>query len=225
MNIVKITNNTKAKKSRNARPLNAFLDLYSSTDKALKEVSKLNASEETQKTLLKSHVINTVTAVEVYYRDMIDSVFRLCKPSSFENKLKKLHDNSYKIDDLIDMYVHHIHPLELVASSLSFQNIYNIDKIFTILIEKPFFKQIKQIKWRIKDTLAESEASHDDIQSLEDLFTERHQLIHNPNIDFSTTIDDIEKKICSVLNVIMASDLVITQFINENLDPEVILEK
>ncbi len=225
MNIVKITNNTKAKKSRNARPLSAFLDLYSSTDKALKEVSKLNASEETQKTLLKSHVINTVTAVEVYYRDMIDSVFRLCKPSSFENKLKKLHDNSYKIDDLIDMYVHHIHPLELVASSLSFQNIYNIDKIFTILIEKPFFKQIKQIKWRIKDTLAESEASHDDIQSLEDLFTERHQLIHNPNIDFSTTIDDIEKKICSVLNVIMASDLVITQFINENLDPEVILEK
>lgn len=205
--------------------MNAFLDLYSSTDKALKEVSKLNASEETQKTLLKSHVINIVTAVEVYYRDMLDSVFRLCKPSSFENKLKKLHDNSYKIDDLIDMYVHHIHPLELVSSSLSFQNIYNIDKIFTILIEKPFFKQIKQIKWRIKDTLAESEASHDDIQSLEDLFTERHQLIHNPNIDFSTTIDDIEKKICSVLNVIMASDLVMTQFINENLDPEVILQK
>lgn len=226
MDIVKITNNTKAKKSRDARPLGAFMDLYSSTEKALTEVAELNASDATKKTLLKSHVINTVTAVEVYYRDMLDSVFRLCKPSSFEDKLKKLHDRSYKIDDLLDMYIHKIHPLELVASSLSFQNIHNIDKTFTILIGKPFFKQAKQIKWRLADQpKTESEISHSDIQALQDLFDERHQLIHNPNIDFSTSINEIENKIDSVLGVIMASDLVMIQFINENLDPEVASNK
>lgn len=226
MDINKVSSNSKAKKSRNARPIKAFVDLYSATELALKEVSELGASNATKETLLKSHVINVVTAVEVYYRDMLDSIFRLCKPSSFEDKLKKFHDHSYKIDDLVEMHAHGIHPLELVASSLNFQNIQSIEKIFSILLGKPFFKQAKQLKWRLaEDPESESEISQLDIQALQEVFEERHQLIHNPNRQFSKTIENIEDKINSVLGVIMASDLVLTQFINENTDPKIATNK
>lgn len=84
MDINKIKSNRLASESRDSRPSNTFRDLFNSTDSALKEVAKLGASETTKETLLKNHLVNLVTAVEVYYRDMLDLVFRLCKPDSFE---------------------------------------------------------------------------------------------------------------------------------------------
>ncbi|MBD1575664.1 hypothetical protein HC723_04250 [Vibrio sp. S11_S32] len=222
MDINKIIKNREARDSRNSRPISAFMELYQATDKALKEVQNLGASIETQETLVKSHVINIVTAVEVYYRDMLDSVFKMCDPSSFENKLKKLHDKSYKIDDLIAMYVNKIHPLELIASNHSFQNTNTIDKVFSIVIEKPFLKQVRHIKWCFKDDpKSESEATQEDILALQDLFEYRHLLIHNPNQSLKASIDVIEDQINSILGVVMASDLVMTQYLNDNIDPEI----
>jgi hypothetical protein len=221
MDIDKVKNNILAKKSRSNRPISAFMDLFDATNVALKEVNDLGASDKTKETLLKSHLINVVTAVEVYYRDMLDSVFRLCKPESFEEKLKKLHDKSYKIDDLIAIYVNQIHPLELVASNLSFQNINNIEKTFSTLTGKPFFKEAKQLKWRLADKPeTESEISHADIEILQEIFEERHLLIHNPSNHLKVSLNSTEERIDSVLGVIMASDLVLTQFINKNIDPD-----
>jgi hypothetical protein len=226
VDIGKIENNRKSRKSRNNRPVKAFLDLFSATDQALKEVAKLGASKETQDTLSKSHIINIVTAVEVYYRDMLDSIFRICAPSSFESKLKKLHDKTYKIDDLLSIYTNNIHPLELIANNISFQNITNIEKTFSLLIGKPFFKQTRNIKWRLKDDPeAESEIFQKDIDTLQDLFEYRHLLIHNPNQSINTSINDIEDQINSMFGVIMASDLVLTTYINENTDPELVKEQ
>lgn len=222
MDIEKVKSNNRARKSRDKRPIAAFMELYSATDSALKEVTELGASEATKETLVKSHLINIVTAVEVYYRDMLDSVFSLCKPESFEDKLKKLHDKSYKIDDLLAIYVNRIHPLELVASNLSFQNTGNIEKTFSTLIGKPFFKQAKQLKWRLKEKPEiECKIDHSDIDALQDVFEERHLLIHNPNRSLSVSLDATEGRIDSIFGVVMASDLVLTQFINENIDPEI----
>lgn len=223
MDIVKITSNKKSRTSRARRPIKAFLELYDATDSALKEVVGLGASEATIETLIKSHVINVVTAVEVYFRDMLDTIFRLCRRESFESKIKKLHDKSYKIDDLLVIYVNRIHPLELVADGLSFQNIESIEKTFSTLLDKPFFKQTKQFTWRLKDEPeTESTIQHSDIENLEGIFQERHLLIHNPSRNLSTSLISTQERINSVLGVVMASDLVLTNFINENIDSELL---
>jgi len=221
LDIKKITNNTNARNSRSSRPYTAFNDVFNSTDKALKEVLDLNVSKETETTLMNSHVINSVTALEVYYKDILDSIFKLCKPSSFEKKLKKLHDKTYKIDDLLDMYVHRIHPLSLIANNLSFQNTYNIDKVFTIIIEEPFFKKIKAGKYRFKDN-PEKEFSleYKQLELLQELFDMRHELIHNPNANYSIN-KDIYFKIQAAQNVVMFSDFVLGQYISDNIDPEI----
>ncbi|OOE44948.1 HEPN domain-containing protein [Salinivibrio kushneri] len=221
MDIDKIIENRKARESRNNRPFATFMEMYLATEKAQREVAELRASTETQETILKSHVINIVTAVEVYYRDILDAIFKMCAPSSFENKLKKLHDKSYKIDELVAMYAKGIHPLELIASNHSFQNTNNIDKVFTIVTEKPFLKQVRNMKWRIADKPeSESEVTHEDITALQDLFEYRHTLIHNPNQSLKAPIKDIEKQINSALGVVMASDLILSQYVNDNIEPE-----
>ena len=221
LDVKKITSNANARNSRNSRPYTAFNDLFNSTDKALKEVLSLNVSKETATTLMNSHVINSVTALEVYYKDMLDSIFKLCKPSSFEKKLKKLHDKTYKIDDLLDIYVHRIHPLSLIANNLSFQNTYNIDKVFSIIIEEPFFKKIKSGKYRFKDNpKKEFSLEHKQLDLLQELFDMRHELIHNPNANHSIN-QDIYFKIQAAQNVVMFSDFVLGQYISDNIDPKI----
>jgi len=88
VDINKIIKNREARNSRNNRPISAFVELYQATDKAFKEVVDLGASIETQETLIKSHVINIVTAIEVYYRDMLDSVFKCVNLVHLKRSLK-----------------------------------------------------------------------------------------------------------------------------------------
>ncbi|WP_323664904.1 HEPN domain-containing protein [Aliarcobacter butzleri] len=222
----KILKNRHARKSRNYRPIQAFNDLVSSTGSAIEELEQLGATKETKEVLLKSYIINIVTALEVYYRDMVDLFFRTCNPEVFQDKLKRLHEKTYKIDDLINLYVNNIHPLELITDNLNLQNINNIDKTFTILIGKPFLKEIKEIKWRIKD-LSETESQITDnmMKGLSEIIEERHSLIHNPHSKLLLSEESILKNIDSIYGIILASDLVLTKFINENLDLELLSKK
>ncbi|WP_024851266.1 HEPN domain-containing protein [Hydrogenovibrio kuenenii] len=222
LDIDKILNDIDAKHSRHYIPINAFQSLYEKTENAIHELERLSVSSETKDTILKAHVINTVTAVEVYYRTLIDSIFKTCKPESFEKTLSKLHGSSYKIDDLIAMYKNCIHPLELVASNLNFQSVKNIDKYFSILLQNKFLDEIKSLHYRIKDKPAtETQITFKEINDLNYIFNLRHQLIHNPNLKISINEDELLEKIDSINGVVMASDLVVRQFVLKNVDPEI----
>lgn len=120
------------------------------------------------------------------------------------------------------MHANRINPLELVASNLSFQNIRNINKTFSTLIGKPFFREAKQIKMRIETKPDfEFEMEQSDIDTLQEIFEERHLLIHNPNMNSRTSLSSAEDRIYSLWVVIMASDAVLNMFINKNIDPKI----
>jgi len=217
MNIEKIIHNKHAKKSRDLRPLRAFVDLYEANNSAMEEIHKLTVSNSTKEALLKSNIINLVTAIEVYYRDMLDAIFRLCKVSSYESSLRKIHDKNYKIDSILNLYNKKIHPLELIVDAQNFQNLETIDKVFSIILKKSFLKSILQIEWKFDlEDKNSSSISDQEIKIVKKVFEERHQLIHNPNMKYSITKDEIEDKVNAVFGLIMASDLVFIQFINEN---------
>ncbi|MBB97750.1 MAG: hypothetical protein CML68_24520 [Rhodobacteraceae bacterium] len=88
------------------------------------------------KLLERSVVITFVTHVEVYFRDMLDAIFRQCSPNFFVPKLKHIHNIKYDIEDLIEIYKRQIHPLELVSSEVSFQNTDKIEKVFSKFLGK-----------------------------------------------------------------------------------------
>ncbi len=102
--------------------------------------------------LERSAVISSVTAIEVYYRDILDFIFRYCKPAFFEPHLKFFLPEKFEIADLLDFYRKSVHPLELVSAAQSFQNVERIDKCFSKFLDKPgLWESVLTLRVRVKD--------------------------------------------------------------------------
>lgn len=182
----------------------------------------LNGSVEPKLAALieRTAVISTVTATEVYFRDMLDLVFRTCKPSFFEPHLKAFFPEKFDITDVLDIYRNSIHPLELVTSSQSFQNIDRIDKVFSKLLSGVgLWDSILKLQVRIKDEPdSETSFAPDLIASLKRVFELRHELVHDPaRRSFFTekTLEDI----WASASLVFGADIVLGQSIASNRDP------
>jgi hypothetical protein len=136
----------------------------------------------------RSAVISTVTAIEVYYRDILDFIFRFCTPTFFEPHLKNLFPEKFDIGDLLELYRHNLHPLELVSASLSFQNAERIDKTFAKFLNNlGLWKSVFQLQVRQKDKPStESSFSLDELVALKRIFELRHELVHDPQGELSS---------------------------------------
>ncbi|MBY7962054.1 hypothetical protein KW476_13255 [Vibrio fluvialis] len=218
MDIRKINKNRDARNSRNPRPFATFMDISQATMSAMEEIAPMELSVNTKNTLKNNQIINMVTAVDVYFRDMIDAIFRMCDRDAFNSKLRKLHEKNYKIDEVIAIYENKIHPLELISNSHSFQNTENIDKVFSILLEDRFIPKLLKLKWKMSgsDDIDAHQLYKYDVDNLQELFEIRHFLIHNPHKTESISEEKFEELTNSMYGFIMASDLIFTQFINNN---------
>jgi RiboL-PSP-HEPN len=171
--------------------------------------------------LERSAVISTVTAIEVYYRDILDFIFRYCSPKFFEPHLKQLYPEKFDISDLLEVYRHQVHPLELVSAYQSFQNIDRIDKVFSRFLNKGgLWDNVLQLRVRVKDSPStESSFTRDDLLALKRLFDLRHELVHDPARSAFFTEQTIAD-LWSATSMIFGSDIVLTQVIQANRDPE-----
>ncbi len=168
----------------------------------------------------RSTVISTVTAIEVYYRDILDFIFRYCTPTFFEPHLKQLFPEKFDISDILEVYRHQVHPLELVSAAQSFQNTDRIDKVFSKFLSRGgLWENVFQLKVRVKDDPAtKSSFTRDELVALRRVFDLRHELVHDPaRRSFFTeqTVEDL----WAVAHMIFGSDIVLTQVIQANRDP------
>ncbi|SLN71087.1 hypothetical protein TRL7639_04196 [Falsiruegeria litorea R37] len=151
---------------------------------------------------------------------MLDAVFKQCDPDFFTPKLKHIHNSKYGIEDLIDIYKRRIHPLELVSSDVSFQNVDKVDKVFSKFLGKSIWKAVFDLKVRIKDkpecvVCFEPEL----LNALERTFSLRHELVHNPRADFKLKENQL-KDIRNADGLLFATDIILGNMIAENIDPE-----
>lgn len=171
------------------------------------------------KTLLeRSAVISLVTAIEVYYRDILNFIFEYCKPTFFEPHLKQLFPEKFDIVDLMEVYRHQVHPLELVSAIQSFQNVDRIDRVFSKFLDGDgLWGSVLQLKVRIKSDLAsESSFTRDELIALKRVFDLRHELVHDParSSFFSPQILD---DLWAATYFVSGSDIILTNVIQTNL--------
>jgi hypothetical protein len=163
------------------KPFSVFFDIFTQSEKAGRAILEGNINHEFLTILERSIVISTVTAIEVYYKDVLDGIFRMCSPDFFTPKLKHIHQNKYDIKDLCDFHEHQIHPLELVVTSQSFQNIEVIDKVFSKFVGKGFWNSILEQQVRRTDNPTNIVSwTNDDLEGLKSTFLLRHELVHDP---------------------------------------------
>lgn len=130
----------------------------------------------------RSVVISMVTAIEVYYRDILNFILHYCAPEFFEPHLKHFFPEKFDISDLIEVYRHNLHPLELVLAAQSFQNVDRIDKTFSkFLNNQSLWKRVFELQIQLTDQPGtESSFSHDELIALKRVFDLRHELVHDP---------------------------------------------
>lgn len=221
MNIEQIKQARKNRKSRSARPFSNFFESSQQCLAAGNLILDGSVDNNVLSLIERSVIISTVTAVEVYYRDILDFIFKYCDPVFFKPHLKTLYPNKFTIDDLIDIHIHNVHPLEIVSEAQSFQNVKKINEVFSKLMGgNNLWTAISNLKLRIKDK-PETETSFagDGYKSLDRIFNLRHELVHNPARHSFYNID-IHKDLEESISVIFGSDVILSNLIEENKDPE-----
>ena len=220
MNIKQVLQARANRRTRAERPFANFFEMIQQCTAAGELL--LSGSIDPKVTVLieRSTVISTVTAIEVYYRDILDFIFRYCTPTYFEPHLKQLFPEKFDISDLLEVYRHKVHPLELVSAAQSFQNVDRIDKVFSKFINRGgLWENVLQLQVRVKDDPnTESSFTSEELVALRRVFDLRHELVHDPaRRSFFTrqTVEDI----WTATHVIFGSDIVLSTAIQANRDP------
>ena len=212
----------KARINRKTRAKEPFLIFFESIDQcnvAAKAIIDDSISDELRFLIERSAIITTVTAIEVYFRDVLVWIFKYCSPVYFEPKLKAIHPEKYDIMDVINIYKYKIHPLELVPASMSFQNTEQIEKVFSKFLEKGFWSTV--LEWQVRfDHTPENIVTWtpEDFQGLKDIFSLRHELVHDPSIHRFMSpkiLLDIQRS----AHMIWGSNFVLMKMMTDNKDP------
>ncbi len=181
MDIERILQTRANRKSRTGRPFHVF---YSTFSQCL-DAGRCLIVDPTSKhanLLERAVVITMVSAIEVYYKDVLDGIFRVCSPSFFEPHLKRIHATKYDIAELLEFYRNRVHPLELIAANQSFQNVDTIDAVFSKFLGGGIWSTVIGMQVRVKDS-PETEGTFEPslLTELKRLFALRHELVHDPS--------------------------------------------
>lgn len=171
--------------------------------------------------LERSVVISTVTAVEVYFRDILSTVFEVCTPEFFEPHLKQLFPEKLDIAELLELYRHQVNPLELVLAAQSFQNIERIDRVFSkFLSGSTLMKSVVGLRLRVKgDTSEGTDFTNDELLAVSRLFALRHELVHDPSRR-SFFIEQTLNDVWCTGGLVARTDVVLMKAIKHGLKPE-----
>jgi len=220
MDINKIIQSRINRKSRLGRPFVIFCDSFLECAEAAKVLVN-NSTLPFTNLLERSTVITMATSIEVYYKDVLDIIFRICTPDFFQPALKKIHDTKYDIIDLLELYKSQVNPLELISAKQSFQNKDAIESVFSKFLGCSFWKAVQNTKVRVKDKPEKVYTfSWEDINALDALFSLRHELVHNPSKHpfFSKqVVDDIVRSAW----LVFGSDIVLMEMISAHRDPSI----
>lgn len=220
MDIERILQARANRKTRSGRPFIVFQASFSQCLDAGHSVLA-DAKSKHAKLLERAVVISMVSAIEVYYKDVLDGIFRLCSPAFFEPHLKRIHPSKYDISELIEFYRKRVHPLELIAANQSFQNSGSIDSVFSKFLGKSLWSAVIGMQVRVKDDPQTEETFEPYLLTdLKSLFALRHELVHDPSQD-TVFSQAIVNQIASSGFLTFGSDVVLMQMIHENLDPEI----
>lgn len=125
---------------------------------------------------------------------------------------------------MVSVYSHKIHPLELVVSAQSFQNVDRIEKVFSKFIEKGFWSTVLSLQVREKNNPEKIVTwSDEDLSGLKAIFELRHELVHDyARRSFLT--EDIIVKLWQSAHMVFGSDIVLSNVFSENRDPTISIE-
>lgn len=218
MNIDDIKNNINNRKSRLGQPIKIFDENMLSILKCLPKIENIQ-DLELKLLLQKSTIISSVTYFEVYFRDMLDAIFRMCKREAYISIIDKIHPQKYTVSEYIELDDNGIHPLELISFNLNFQNINNVNKVFSILLNVDFINKVQDYKYRINNI--EFNTDSEIIKSVKTVLDYRHELVHNPKNEYQPLDLNIINSVPNLWIFAFSCDRLILDYMSKYIKEEV----
>jgi hypothetical protein len=218
MDFEKLKKYIELEQSRDSRPMHAYTDLFMSLLLTIKDLEKAELEESSKELTYSLMVPHIVTAMEVYFRDSLSAIFRLCKYESFSGKLNNLLKKKYSVDEIIELESEGLHFLQVIPSEMSFQSIQSIGGNYDNFFTSGFINEIQKNQFRYEH-LPESimSVTSETLASVAELFSTRHEIIHNPNSTYLSVKHEVLNSFTEAsLKFVFCANMVIEDFIMNN---------
>ena len=162
--------------------MKAFTDSMLIITTATQELDQAVFTPTTKALFQQMLIPRLVTAIECYFRDSLDAIFRLCKHTAFLPALNKLIKQKYSAQEIIELEAEGLHFLEIIPREMSFQALDLITAAYDNFIPTGFTNEMKQKQYRFKhhpDSMME--VTDQTLAQIAELFSLRHQIVHNPH--------------------------------------------
>lgn len=175
------------RKLRSSRPFLNYLDWSKQCIRAGQLILNERIETSISSLLERASVITLITAGEVYCRDILNFIFGYCDRDFFAGNLKKIYPEKLDIAEVIELHDNEIHPLELVANSLSFQSIQQIDRVFSLFLDKSLWSTILTRDYAFAERIEDISDTNilrweeSDLIKFQELFDLRHEIVHDPS--------------------------------------------
>ena len=203
--------------NRKPKPLEVFVRSSEQFELLMTDLEIKQVSETSKTVVLKNSIINQVSLMEVYFKDMLMIVLNTLSDTVSEGILNQLHPKKYRISEIIEMNRHSVSPYEMIVQDQNFQNLDNIERVYSKLLNKPFKSVVLKANYRIVEISNKViEFSIEELDRLKELIEYRHELVHNLEGNSSYTNNEIFEMILSLHRYVMISELILQDFINKN---------
>jgi hypothetical protein len=136
--------------------------------------------------------------------------------------LDKVVKTKYSVREILELEKEGLHFLETIPQQLSFQNLKQICSVYDNIFVRGFTKEIQEKQYRFKDLPDHiMQVAPETLASMEQLFSLRHELIHNPRSNHRSSVDDFMEFLGHVWDFVFCSDQVIMGFVGDHLKGEI----
>ncbi|OOG24108.1 hypothetical protein B1C78_09275 [Thioalkalivibrio denitrificans] len=218
LDISRILRERKNRSNRLDLPFQNFFPAAEQCADAARAVLDKKVTENLVPLIERAAIIGMVTAVEVYYKDVLNLVFKLYPIENYESQIRRLHARKYDILDLVRIHQNKIDPIEVILSSFSFQSVDAIDNVFSIFTEGGFISGIVGMRIRDKrEPEKEVEWTPDMLEGMRRIFNLRHELVHDQSRHDIIT-EEIVEDLWNTIAMVIASDFVLPGIIGEKIE-------
>lgn len=187
---------------------------HNRSKRLLKNVQRLIKDKVSRKEALIQYIIADVTAFEIYFRDLFHATFIYCEDErKFLAKCEKLIDKKFDFSDLVIISHDKIELCDIIIEHQKFQNLTNLDKVFSTVIKDHFFESLNNREFEVRASKDDEKPIRirlkpDWYKKLDEYLKLRHNLTHDYNSKLKINNDKIAELHENLFNIIAAVDTV-----------------
>ena len=202
----------KNRKFRSSWPFDAHYIKITRADNLLEKIEKQIKSRNCIQEARKQFVTSYITALEVYFKDMLLRLLRIFGSTRLIEQVRLKFD----IFELEKIIKEEISIEEVITSYFNFQDLDQINKVFSLIFNVSFFEELKNQEFKMTNSRLEPFEIHKDfykeIKSFIDL---RHDFVHEINFKHNITKAHLYKYSAIYTFFILGVDMYVEEKIRE----------